>query len=101
MHIYAFGSLCRGEIDPGSDLDMLALTNKFDPRFDPNVFSIYSYRRIQDLYREGNPFAWHLSTEAKLIFASDGSDFLTELSQPAAYKNRTRDCEKFFHIYQR
>ncbi|WP_305419534.1 nucleotidyltransferase domain-containing protein [Photobacterium leiognathi] len=27
MHIYAFGSICRGDIDIGSDVDMLIIAN--------------------------------------------------------------------------
>lgn len=28
MHIYAFGSICRGEIDAASDIDLLAIFEK-------------------------------------------------------------------------
>lgn len=101
MHIYAFGSLCRGEVDTDSDIDMLAITNSADPRFDPNVFSIYSYRRMQFLWEQGNPFAWHLSIEARIIYASDGIDYLAELGSPARYKTPKTDCLKFKQIYER
>ncbi len=101
MHIYAFGSLCRGEVDVGSDVDVLAITESLDPRFDPDAFSNYSYKRIRALWQEGNPFAWHLATEAKLIFASDGRNFLAELDSPAAYQRCAQDCEQFFRVYQR
>ena len=50
MHIYAFGSMCRGDISIGSDIDLLALVEKHDPRLDPGKFSIYSYKRIGELW---------------------------------------------------
>lgn len=100
MHIYAFGSLCRGEVEVGSDVDMLAITEDFDPRFDAEVFSIYLQRRIRKLWEGGNPFAWHLATEAKLIFASDGRDFIAELGKPAAYEHCAHDCQKFLNVYE-
>lgn len=100
MHIYAFGSICRGEISRGSDVDLLAIINGYDARFDTETFSVYSYRRIQGLWREGNPFAWHLSLESKLVFASDQKDYLKELGSPSAYKNCIRDCDNFYSLFQ-
>lgn len=35
MHIYAFGSICRGEIDKNSDIDLLAIVDGFDARLWP------------------------------------------------------------------
>src|SRR6266446_7445390 len=99
MHIYAFGSICRGQIRPGSDIDLLALVDGYEARFDPDIFSIYSYRRVAELWSEGNPFAWHLFLETKLIFTSDGSDFLNSLNSPARYTACVRDCEKFFGVF--
>lgn len=99
MHIYAFGSVCRGEIDPQSDIDLLAAVDSFDSRFDPAVFSIYSYRRLRDLWVEGNPFAWHLALESRLVFSSDGLDFINELGSPAAYSRARLDCDKFRSLF--
>lgn len=99
MHIYAFGSICRGDIDPNSDIDLLSITDGFDSRFDPNMFSIYSYSRIIELWKEGNPFAWHLSTEAKLIYSFNGSDFIHELGSPNEYNNCKNDCNKFYNLF--
>jgi hypothetical protein len=100
VHIYAFGSICRGDLREGSDIDVIALVQGYDSRFDPNMFSIYSYSRITDLWTEGNPFAWHLFLESRLIFASDRQDFLASLGQPAEYTNCLRDCEKFYSVFQ-
>jgi hypothetical protein len=98
MHLYAFGSVCRGEIDSGSDVDLLAVVAAADGRFDPLKFSVYSYERIDALWREGNPFAWHLFRESRLLYAHDGRDLL-RLSEPGAYRNALGDCVKFRQIF--
>lgn len=99
MHIYAFGSVCRGEIDNQSDIDLLAVVAGHDDRFDSSIYSIYSYNRLKELWKEGNPFAWHLASEAKIIFSSNGEDFLSQLGHPAAYKKCNEDCRKFYDLY--
>lgn len=99
MHIYAFGSICRGDLSPESDIDVLALVSGRDWRFDPQRFSIYSYQRMQELWREGNAFAWHLALESRLIFSEDGSDFIGSLEMPAAYARAHTDCARFRDIF--
>lgn len=99
MHIYAFGSVCRGEVDSFSDIDMLAIVNGRDNRFSSADYSIYSYARINELWGQGNPFAWHLFLESKLIYASDGTDYLCSIGEPSAYKSGLADCEKFREIF--
>jgi hypothetical protein len=99
MHIYAFGSLCRGEVDKSSDIDMLAIVNGHDDRFNPSDYSIYLYARILELWREGNPFAWHLYLESKLIYASDDNDYLRSICAPNGYRNGFSDCKKFYEIF--
>lgn len=99
MHIYAFGSVCRGEIDTESDVDLLSILEEYDSRFDASTYSIYSYGRISELWSEGNPFAWHLASEAKIIYSSDGKDFIKDLANPAEYQKTKEDCRKFFHLY--
>jgi len=100
MHIYIFGSLCRGEISTDSDVDLLALTEGFDQRLNKEDFSIYSYERMTELWREGNAFAWHLFLESRLVYASDDKDFLSTLGQPSPYKNGYRDCLKFRELFE-
>ena len=97
MHVYAFGSICRGEIDYGSDIDLLAIVDRFAEaeELDPTKFSIYRYSRMEQLWDEGNPFAWHLATEAKLLFSSAGDDFLNALGKPHSYAQAARDCQNF------
>lgn len=99
MHIYAFGSICRGEVDRESDVDVLALVDSFDNRFDPSTFSVYSYARIAELWKQGNPFAWHLALEARLIFSEDDADFIGELGCPAKYTCARVDCAKFRTLF--
>lgn len=100
MHIYAFGSLCRGEITTESDIDLLAITNGFDERLSRNIFSIYSYSRIEEIWKEGNPFAWHLHIESKLIYSSTGDDFIKSLKTPNKYTKGLQDCQKFHLLYK-
>lgn len=100
MHIYAFGSVCRGEVTTASDVDLLAITAGYDGRFDAAQYSIYSYDRVREIWAEGNPFAWHLFIESKLIYAEDGNDFLKELGTPTTYSNTAADCAKFLALFQ-
>lgn len=99
MHIYAFGSVCRGDVDQGSDIDLLAIVNGFDGRFDPNIYSVYSYQRLEEIWSEGNPFAWHLSLESKLLYSETDTDFFEILGTPANYQNGKEDCNKFYQIF--
>ncbi|MGH8521696.1 MAG: nucleotidyltransferase domain-containing protein [Gammaproteobacteria bacterium] len=98
-HFYAFGSICRGETDPASDIDLLACISTPRPEIDPKKFSIYTYERIEQLWREGNPFAWHLHLESRLIFSSDGSNFLVGLGVPSTYARASEDCMKFRKLF--
>lgn len=99
MHIYAFGSVCRGDISVESDIDLLALVKGRDERLDPDKFSIYSYDRITELWGEGNAFAWHLALESKIIFSEDGSDFIRQLGMPSTYGSAGKDCKRFQEIF--
>jgi hypothetical protein len=99
MHLYAFGSICRGEIDLDSDVDLLALVNGHDDRLDPAKYSIYSYTKMKILWDKGSPFAWHLAGESRLLFASDQVDFLKSLDQPSPYTMYVADCEKFLGVF--
>lgn len=101
MHIYAFGSVCRGEIDRGSDIDLLACVDGSAPQIDLNKYSLYQYERLREMWNEGNPFAWHLHLESKLLFTSDGMDFLASLGKPAPYSKGNADCAKFQQLFDR
>lgn len=98
-HLYAFGSICRGEVDKSSDIDLLACLSEPSSGIEPSRFSIYSHGRIKELWSEGNPFAWHLHLESKLLYSSDGCDFISSLGQPECYSKLTEDCEKFRSLF--
>lgn len=100
MHIYVFGSLCRGEVTRESDVDLLAVVDGDDSRFDPLVYSVYTYGRIRELYDDGSPFAWHLARESRLVFASDNHDFLADLGEPRPYTRCRVDCDMFHSLFR-
>jgi hypothetical protein len=100
MHIYAFGSICRGDVTSDSDVDLLAIVSGYDARFSQDDYSIYSYDRIKEIWADGNPFAWHLSLESKLLYSSDQLDFLVSLGEPRPYGAARRDCEKFRALFR-
>jgi hypothetical protein len=100
MHIYAFGSICRGEIAPGSDIDLLAITSGGTNKLSRSMFSIYSHSKIRRIWKEGNPFAWHLHLESRLIHSSDETNFINALGPPTAYTNAREDCERFLKVYR-
>lgn len=100
MHIYAFGSICRGDISVDSDIDLLALVDGHDPRLSPDKFSIYSYERIRELWAVGNAFAWHLALESKIIYSDSREDFLQGLGMPSKYASAQVDCNRFREIFE-
>lgn len=97
-NVYIFGSVVRGEIDQYSDIDLLLITDETINNIDPNKYSIYSPARIKELYAEGNPFAWHLYYESKLVFSS-GEDFLLGIGMPSRYTNCKSDLLKFKKLF--
>ena len=55
MYIYLFGSLCRGEIDEFSDVDLLAIigaNENINTQLDTQKFSIYKEKRMMELWKE-------------------------------------------------
>lgn len=98
-NVYIFGSVVRGEIDQYSDVDLLIVSDESMQNIDPNKYSIYTPKRIKQLYAEGNPFAWHLYYESKLVFSS-GQDFLLSLGRPANYTNCKSDLLKFKKLFE-
>lgn len=100
MYIYAFGSICRGEISNNSDIDILAVVEGHDSRFNSDEYSVYSYKRIEELWKEGNPFSWHLFYESRPIFLSNNMCFLSSLGKPRRYSNGLNDCLKFKSIFE-
>ncbi|WPO84025.1 nucleotidyltransferase domain-containing protein [Chryseobacterium sp. JJR-5R] len=98
--IYIFGSLVRGEVDQYSDTDLLLISdNKLFKDVDSDKFSLYTPDRIKELYNEGNPFAWHLYFESKLVYSSSEYDFLSQIGKPSEYKNCKNDLLKFKNLF--
>ncbi|MEM5367922.1 hypothetical protein V4C53_18020 [Paraburkholderia azotifigens] len=100
VHYYAFGSICRGEVDRRSDIDLLACVSNERVDLDPQKFSIYSHDRLAEMWQMGNPFAWHIHLESRLLYASDGQDFVADLGVPNPYGDRRVDCEKFARLFE-
>lgn len=98
-HFYAFGSICRGEVDKSSDVDLLACITGQNVDLDTEKFSVYQHERLRSLWAEGNPFAWHLHLESRLLYASDGVDFIESLGAPTPYRAGAADCEKFERLF--
>jgi hypothetical protein len=99
MHIYVYGSVCRGDVVPSSDVDLLAVVEGDDPRVNPAVFSVYPHSQVTQLWERGNPFAWHLALESRLVFADDGVDVIRKLGSPGQYRDWPADSEKFCDVY--
>lgn len=96
---YAFGSICRGEIDRSSDIDLLACLSSPNANIDTEKFSVYQHDRLTQLWQKGNPFAWHLHLESRLLFTSNGEDFIRSLGMPAPYADAVVDCHKFERLF--
>lgn len=101
MELYIFGSFCRGEIDKYSDIDLLVIKGEREdlPQFELEKYSIYNCGRIIKLWNEGNPFAWHLFTESKLIFSNNNESLIQKLGEPAPYKSMENDLNKFHKLF--
>jgi hypothetical protein len=99
MHLYAFGSVCRGEFDAGSDVDVLRVVGVGEPAPYVRDVSTYTDERLRDLWRSGNPFAWHLAIESRLLFSPDGTDVIKNLGEPAAYSHAVEDCRKLESLF--
>ncbi|OYX26007.1 MAG: hypothetical protein B7Z06_06360, partial [Flavobacteriales bacterium 32-35-8] len=61
---------------------------------------IYNRRRIEEIWKEGNPFSWHLFSESKLIFSTNGKNLMKDLGKPKSYQNLKTDLNKFADLYQ-
>jgi hypothetical protein len=87
-------------MSPGSDVDLLAITTGGPNRLSRSIFSIYSHSKVQRIWNEGNPFAWHLYLESKIVYSGDGNDFIQALGAPTNYTKAIDDCERFLAIFR-
>ncbi|MGP9812923.1 nucleotidyltransferase domain-containing protein [Rhodopseudomonas sp. NSM] len=105
---YIFGSVGRGQADPLSDLDILAVVEnnrgkvaevdvlKLVPlqyaSLKPSI-SWYGAARVTEMFHNGELFAWHLSRETVPLF--DPSRFLPTLGTPTPYRECLADVRSF------
>ncbi|MGO8943325.1 MAG: nucleotidyltransferase domain-containing protein [Syntrophobacteraceae bacterium] len=84
--IYIFGSVTSGTVDPGSDVDVLALLNEnMDGKHFPKDWSVYTRAKIRELYARGTLFSWHLFEHAVLVYPRETAGFLKSIGMPAPY----------------
>lgn len=89
---YVFGSVCRGEPDPGSDVDVLVISNEPSAARElPAAWSLYSPRRLRQLFARGTLFAWHLYLESVPVWPRGAPGFLKRIGPPAAYVGARRE----------
>lgn len=91
--IYIFGSTCRGEVTPTSDVDILVVPFSKDRSQYPCEWSVYSPEVLEEYYRKGRLFAWHLHLEAKCVHSFGDQPFLSSLGSPAAYSTIADDID--------
>jgi len=107
---YLYGSSARSDETVGSDLDVLVVCtdpkavdrNKLDHDIEgrsnhgPIDFSIYGISRLEEMYKTGHLFAWHLYKESSYL--KGGDDLLAKLGQPAAYDSFREDILSLYEL---
>ncbi|MCO5095664.1 MAG: nucleotidyltransferase domain-containing protein [Xanthomonadaceae bacterium] len=91
--IYVFGSICRGESTPTSDVDVLVVPLEVDSSQFPQNWSVYSPELLSEYFKAGRLFAWHLHLEAKCVFSLRSEPFLASLGPPAPYSTIVEDTD--------
>jgi hypothetical protein len=108
LGVYVFGSVARGDRDPRSDLDLLAVVADGKGKVDEaNVYahvpsglsdleasiSWYGRRRLGAMFENGELFGWHLHQEAMPLFEAE--PVIKELGTPAPYRDAVSDVASF------
>jgi hypothetical protein len=91
--IYVFGSICRGEYSPTSDVDVLVVPFEVDRCQFPSNWSVYSPEILSEYYNSGRLFAWHLYLEAKCVFSLRSAPLLSTIGPPAHYSTMVKDID--------
>lgn len=91
--IYVFGSICRGESTPTSDVDVLVVPFEVDSSKFPQNWSIYSPELLAEYFKAGRLFAWHLHLEARCVYSPRSESFLASLGPPAPYSTIVDDID--------
>nr|WP_299245450.1 nucleotidyltransferase domain-containing protein [uncultured Halomonas sp.] len=89
--IYVFGSICRGETTPTSDVDILVVPFAKNWAQYPHDWSVYSPEVIEEYFKKGRLFAWHLHLEAKCVHCYGDQPFLASVGPPAPYSTIADD----------
>ena len=89
--IYVFGSICRGDVSPTSDVDILLIPFGSETSNFPSSWSIYGSKVIHEYFSKGRLFAWHLHLESKCIYSLNKTPYLESLGQPAPYNSMVQD----------
>ncbi len=91
--IYVFGSVTRGEIAPTSDIDVLVFPFAGERSRFPSGWSVYSPALIEEYYRKGRLFAWHLHLEAQCVYSPNATPYLDTIGPPATYSTMSQDVD--------
>jgi hypothetical protein len=96
--LYVFGSLAEGTIDADSDVDVLAVTADASQRLSlPQGWCVYTPEGLQEMFREGRLFAWHLHFSAVQVWPRSPG-LLNRLGQPAEYRGASAEIRSLITI---
>lgn len=106
LSLRLFGSHARGEADEGSDIDVLLVLDDATagpPLMDlpgkPDI-SIYSRDKLEQMFREGHLFAWHLFLESIPYCSTRSEAWFRSLGKPAEYREAQQDIAQFMGILE-
>ncbi len=113
LGVYIFGSVGRRQQDDLSDLDILAVVRNGagkvpDARIAHFIpanlqtlklsISWYGATRLQEMFCNGELFAWHLHRETLPLY--DPIKFLHELGKPESYRDAIADSRSFQKVLE-
>ncbi|WP_175701427.1 nucleotidyltransferase domain-containing protein [Burkholderia ambifaria] len=110
--IRLFGSHARGDDGAASDLDVLYVvdTSRVGDRSQADTrisdllqgnksdISLYSERRLREMFETGHLFAWHLYIESKPVWSDGAGSFVESLGRPARYVGARKDIIELLEI---
>lgn len=108
-----FGSQARGDNDKYSDMDVLVvidnesnqheqikeLAREFGVHHDADI-SIYTRRRISEMFNTGHLFAWHIYLESIPYFKDREDPWFNCLKKPSVYLYAKADTDQFLNILE-
>lgn len=106
LSLRLFGSHARGEADEGSDIDVLLVLDDgtvgpplMDLPGKPDI-SIYSRDKLEQMFRDGHLFAWHLFLESIPYCSTRSEAWFRSLGKPAEYREAQQDIAQFMGILE-